>query len=139
MTIPFVRFQESFAARLFPGPSELNVRDAAGQAGTPTLSAVGLHRGIDGSEPIRIGADEIAHQEHRIARSTVVAVGTLACPSCDAPVALGGERVAPPDPLYCPFCDHQGPSRDFLSLDPPVRPTRVAVRSTAQHVSPSRV
>ena len=99
---------------------------------------MGLHRGIDGSEPVRPGIDGIVHEERRIAHSTVVAVGTLACPSCDAPVALGGERVSPPDPLYCPFCNHQGPARDFLSLDPPVRPARVAVRVTAQHVSASR-
>ncbi|MEA2421092.1 MAG: hypothetical protein QOF55_191, partial [Thermoleophilaceae bacterium] len=58
------------------------------------------------------------------------AVGTLACPSCDAPVALGDTRVAPPDPLACPFCDHHAPARDFLSLAAPVRPARVVVRVT---------
>jgi hypothetical protein len=99
---------------------------------------MGLHRGIDGSEPVRPAVDEIAHLEQRFARSTVVAVGTLACPSCDAPVALCGARISPPDPIDCPFCDHRDAAREFLSLDPPVRPTRVAVRITAQHRSASR-
>jgi hypothetical protein len=99
---------------------------------------MGIQRGIDDSEPIRRVGDEVSHEEHRVARSSVVAVGTLACPSCDAPVALPGRRVSPPDPLACPFCDHRGPAREFLSLEPPVRPTRVAVRITAKHVSVSR-
>jgi hypothetical protein len=99
---------------------------------------MGLHRGIDGSEPVRPGVDGIAQLERRAARTSIVAVGTLACPSCDAPVALCGARVAPTDPIDCPFCDHHAPARDFLSLDPPVRPTRVAVRITAQHRSASR-
>jgi len=98
---------------------------------------VGLHRGIDDSEPIRPIGDEVSHEEHRAARTGIVAVGTLACPSCDAPVALYG-RISPPDPLACPFCDHFGAAREFLSLEPPVRPTRVAVRITAQHRSASR-
>lgn len=100
---------------------------------------MGLQRGIDDSEPIRPIGDEVSHEEHRAARTGVVAVGTLACPSCDAPVALPGTRVSPPDPLACPFCDHYAPARDFLSLEPPVRPTRVAVRITMPHPSVSRV
>jgi hypothetical protein len=64
-------------------------------------------------------------------RSTVVAHGTLACPSCDAPVALGNTRVAPPDPIDCPFCDHHAPAREFLSLRTPGRPARVVVRIVA--------
>ncbi|MEA2421804.1 MAG: hypothetical protein QOF55_903, partial [Thermoleophilaceae bacterium] len=28
----------------------------------------------------------MVHKERRVARSSIVAVGTLACPSCDAPV-----------------------------------------------------
>jgi hypothetical protein len=39
--------------------------------------------------------------------------------------------------LACPFCDHHGFARDFLSLDPPVRPTRVAVRITMPRVAPA--
>jgi hypothetical protein len=91
---------------------------------------VGLHRGIDGSDPV--GAYPVApaagaHHEHRPARSTRVATGTLACPRCDAPVALAAP-VSPADALFCPFCRHAGVSRDFLSLAAPARPTRVAVR-----------
>jgi hypothetical protein len=53
-------------------------------------------------------------------------------------VALGDSRVSPRDPLMCPFCAHGAPARDFLSLEPPVRPTRVAVRITMPRVSASR-
>jgi hypothetical protein len=98
---------------------------------------MGLQRGIDDNEPIRPIGDEVSHEEHRIARTGVVAVGTLACPSCDAPVALGESRVKPSDVLACPFCDHHGFARDFLSLEPPVRPTRVAVRITMPRVAPA--
>jgi hypothetical protein len=44
-------------------------------------------------------------KERRTAESTRLAGGTLACPRCDAPVALAGP-VAPADPLACPFCAH---------------------------------
>ena len=70
-------------------------------------------------------------EERRVARSTRLATGTLACPRCDAPVALG-RPVAPADPLLCPFCAHDGAVRDFLSLAPPARPARVAVRLVAR-------
>ena len=36
--------------------------------------------------------------------------------------------VSPADPVACPFCDHGGAVRDFLSLADPARPARVAVR-----------
>jgi hypothetical protein len=71
------------------------------------------------------------HEERRIASQGIVAVGTLACPSCDAPIALGDSRVAPREPLWCPFCEHGAPARDFLSLAQPTRPTRVVVRITS--------
>ena len=99
---------------------------------------MGLQRGIDDSEPIRPIGDEVSHEEHRVARTGIVALGTLACPWCDAPIALGESRVSPRDPLMCPFCAHGAPARDFLSLEPPVRPMRVAVRITMPHVSASR-
>jgi hypothetical protein len=90
---------------------------------------VALHRSIDGAEPLRPDSEgRVVHEERRATRSSVVAVGTLACPSCDAPVALGETRVSPPDPLACPFCDHHAPARDFLSLRTPTRPARVVVR-----------
>jgi hypothetical protein len=66
-------------------------------------------------------------EERRLARSALLAVGTLACPACDLPVVPDG-AVSPAAPLGCPFCGHAGAVRDFLSLTPPTRPTRVAVR-----------
>ena len=66
--------------------------------------------------------------EERRNRSGHVATGTLACPLCDAPVALAGAFAGPSDPLGCPYCDHNGSVRDFLSLASPSRPARVAVR-----------
>jgi hypothetical protein len=99
---------------------------------------VALHQGIDGSEPIRPDSEgRVVHEERRSVRSSIVAVGTLACPSCDAPVALGEMRVAPPDPLGCPFCDHRAAAREFLSLRAPVRPARVAVRLLVPEASAS--
>lgn len=68
------------------------------------------------------------HEERRSARSAPVAAGTLACPDCDAPVALGSWRAAPTDELGCPFCLRTGALREFLSLADPARPARVVVR-----------
>jgi hypothetical protein len=59
---------------------------------------------------------------------TQLAVGTLACPGCDAPVFLGVLPRSPADPLSCGFCGHDARVRDFLSLGEPTRPTRVIVR-----------
>jgi len=67
-------------------------------------------------------------EERRLARSGVLGVGTLACPHCDAPVTTGGRALSPARALFCPYCDHAAPLRDFLSLVPPTRPTRVVVR-----------
>lgn len=64
----------------------------------------------------------------RPARAGTVAVGTLACPRCDAPVAAGAGGLALTDRLSCPFCRHGAPVRDFLSLAVPTRPARVVVR-----------
>jgi hypothetical protein len=66
-------------------------------------------------------------KERRTADATRLGSGTLACPRCDAPVALAGP-VAPADALVCPYCAHYGAVRDFLSLAPPSRPARVEVR-----------
>ncbi len=90
---------------------------------------VALHRAIDGpeSDPA-VSEARVVHEERRIAESGIVALGTLACPSCDAPVALGDSRVAPRAALTCPFCDHRAAARDFLSLRTPTRPARVVVR-----------
>jgi hypothetical protein len=67
-------------------------------------------------------------QWQRAARSDRLATGTLACPRCDAPVAIGPGRLTMVDTLGCPFCDHRAPVRDFVSLARPARATRVVVR-----------
>ena len=84
-----------------------------------------LHRGIDGSEPVR--PEPVGTVEERRSTTTRVAEGTLACPSCDAPVALSGP-VRPSAALSCPYCGVEGAVRDFLSLGAPTRPARVVVR-----------
>jgi len=61
-------------------------------------------------------------------RTGHVCTGTLACRRCDAPVAAGADGLALTDQLLCPFCNHRGPVRDFLSLAAPTRPARVVVR-----------
>lgn len=85
-----------------------------------------LERGSEGSEPVR--PEPIERIERQVARSEVVASGTLACPVCDAPVALLGGAVGPAARLACPFCGHAGRAREFLSLAAPSRPARVVVR-----------
>src|SRR3954452_3816571 len=90
---------------------------------------MGLERGMDGSEPVRpepVTRLAGAHEERR-ARSAHMADGTLACPECDAPVAIARARPVTA-PLTCPYCAHAGPLRDFLSLTAPTRPARVSVR-----------
>jgi hypothetical protein len=92
---------------------------------------VAFQRGIDGSEPARaqpVTRTAGARADDLVARSGHLASGTLACPRCDAPVALAAGPAAPADPLGCPFCDHRATVRDFLSLADPARPARVAVR-----------
>jgi hypothetical protein len=93
---------------------------------------VSFQRGIDGSDPVDaegVGGRIAIHDERRT-RSTRLGVGTLACPRCDAPVALAGP-AAPSAALGCPFCGHHGALRDFLSLAAPSRPARVVVRVVA--------
>ena len=68
----------------------------------------------------------ITFEEHRPAEATHVASGTLACPGCDAPVALSGP-VSPAHAMECPYCGRFGAVREFLSLGAPTRPTRVEV------------
>jgi hypothetical protein len=93
-----------------------------------------LHRGVDGSEPVRpepitrLGG---SREERRDARTFRLAEGTLACPDCDAPVAPDGS-LRPAEPIACPYCRHAGAVRDFLSLGAPTRPARVEVRVTAR-------
>jgi hypothetical protein len=90
---------------------------------------VSFQRGIDGAgDP---GRPEPVAGEHelRIARTRQLGVGTLACPECDAPVALAGP-VGPRDLILCPYCWHDAAVRDFLSLEAPTRPARVVVTVT---------
>jgi hypothetical protein len=95
---------------------------------------VSFARGIDGSGYRSAGLDartSITHEEERRSvRSSTLGSGTLACARCDAPVALGADPLSPSDWLTCPFCEHHGPARDFLSLARPTRPARVIVRVT---------
>jgi hypothetical protein len=93
---------------------------------------VSFQRGIDGSDPVDAegvgGRIEIQHE--RRTRSTRLGTGTLACPDCDAPVAIAG-ALSPSAALACPYCGHDGALRDFLSLAAPSRPARVVVRVVA--------
>lgn len=93
-----------------------------------------IHRGIDGSEPLRpepVASVDVGGEYRKATRSFVVAIGTLACPECDAPVAPSDPPVRPADTIACPYCLRSGFVRDFLSLSAPSRPARVAVRVTA--------
>ena len=58
----------------------------------------------------------------------IAAVGTLACPQCDAPVSPGDRPLRPMEPVACPYCGHAGVVRDFLSLATPARPAYVEIR-----------
>jgi hypothetical protein len=89
-----------------------------------------FERHVDGTESQR--PEPVTHLEERRARSGHLASGTLACPLCDAPVALAHAFAGPADPLGCPYCDHYGAVRDFLSLEAPSRPARVTVRVIAR-------
>jgi hypothetical protein len=91
---------------------------------------VAFQRGIDGSEPATpegAGREAGRLEIRRTQLAGHLGFGTLACPGCDAPVVPAGV-MSPSDPLGCGFCRHAGPLRDFLSLEPPTRPTRVVVR-----------
>lgn len=98
-----------------------------------------LHRGIDDLGPDGHGAPTgrlvRRHLRREVAISGRLTTGTLACPSCDAPVGLPEGAVAPADAMGCGYCGHEGHVRDFLSLGQPPRPTRVEVRL----VAPERV
>jgi hypothetical protein len=82
----------------------------------------------DGSE--RIGGLSGPEEIRRVSRTSTLAVGTLACPACDAPVAPSG-RLGPASALACPFCGHSGHVRDFLTLGAPTRAAHVVVKVVA--------
>jgi len=95
---------------------------------------VSLQRGLESSEPARpdpVGRLSGTQEERRVTRSSLLAVGTLACPECDAPVAPVGAPLTPAAVLGCPFCGHHARVRDFLTLGAPTRPARVEVRVVA--------
>jgi hypothetical protein len=92
---------------------------------------VSFQRGIDGPESARpepVGRQGAGTYRLRVSTSSVLAIGTLACPECDAPIAPPPFALSPADPLGCGFCRHSAAVRDFLSLAPPPRPARVVVR-----------
>jgi hypothetical protein len=93
---------------------------------------VSFFRRDDGTDPLgRLGGpDEIRN----VSRSSTLAVGTLACPACDAPVSPAG-RLTPASPLSCPFCGETGHVRDFLTLGAPTRAAHVVIKI----VSPAEI
>ena len=85
----------------------------------------------DGAEPVRpdpVGGTAETHHFRRRVSTGRMAGGTIACPHCDAPVALPPGPVGVSAALACPYCQHSGLVRDFLSLAAPTRPARVEVR-----------
>jgi hypothetical protein len=101
-------------------------------AGAPRLGVVAFLSGGDwtggGSSESSSRAEQVLQRRRRANRNGVIASGTIACPRCDAPVAIGPDEVTVTEVLTCPFCAQHGPVREFLSLAVPTRPTRVQVR-----------
>jgi hypothetical protein len=90
-----------------------------------------FRRAMDGFDPLRpepVGELAGDREIRPGAAPGLMAVGTLACPACDAPVSPGASALSPSEVIGCPFCAHSGAVRDFLSLAGPPRPARVAVR-----------
>ena len=90
-----------------------------------------FQRGIDGAEPVRpdpVGGTAETHHYRRRVNAGRLGTGTLACPRCDAPVALAAGPAPVGARSACPYCRHTGAVRDFLSLASPTRPARVEVR-----------
>jgi len=90
-----------------------------------------IQRGSDGSEPARpqpVEARAGAYEYRYASRPWALGPATLACPTCDAPVSLGGRSVRLTVRLDCPFCRRTAPARDFVTLAAPARPARVEIR-----------
>jgi hypothetical protein len=79
------------------------------------------------SDP-REGPESKLVEQRRATRTDRLTEATIACPRCDAPVAVGPAPLTLADTLRCPFCASHGPVRDFLSLSVPTRPTHVVLR-----------
>ena len=73
-------------------------------------------------------ADPEYVRPRRAVRADQLAEATCACPSCDAPVAIGPGAITVGEQLTCPFCGHRGAARTFLSLSRPTRPAHVVLR-----------
>jgi hypothetical protein len=96
------------------------------------LGAGNRFRRVDSSVT---GGSELVHEHKRqTVRSGRLGAGTLACNRCDAPIAIGPTPLSVADQLICPYCDHRGTARDFLSLELPTRPAHVTVRVTYRPV-----
>lgn len=90
-----------------------------------------LQRAFDGSEPppgARVERLGGRRHEDRSGRSSLLALATLACPRCDAPVLPPSGPHSPASALGCGFCGHDAAVRDFLAFDGTPRPTVVEVR-----------
>jgi RNA polymerase subunit RPABC4/transcription elongation factor Spt4 len=66
-------------------------------------------------------------EERRSLQNGRLCDGTLACRSCDAPIAAHGTVLSLQDELTCPFCGSHATVREWLSLATPGRPARVVV------------
>jgi hypothetical protein len=88
----------------------------------------GIGRSLPGGESSSERATVAYEQKRPAISSSRLGVGTLACARCDAPIAIGPEPLSTRAHLTCPYCENQGPVRDFLSLSSPTRPARVVVR-----------
>jgi hypothetical protein len=70
----------------------------------------------------RLRGEAVEAEELRpAADSATLATGSMICPSCELPIAVGA-GVPAISRLQCPFCDHSGEARAFLRRD--VRDTR---------------
>jgi hypothetical protein len=81
----------------------------------------------------------VHEHERRLAWTRRLGTGTLACPRCDVPVAIGPVALAPSAMLDCPFCSHRAALRTFLTLaapGQPARPARVVLRVVARTSTP---
>ena len=90
------------------------------------MSVFGPEDSASGRHPARREAPMVEEDRRRVAGDTL-GHGTLACPGCDAPLALAGPSSAAAA-TECPFCGHRATLGSFVSLAAPTRPTRVIVR-----------
>jgi uncharacterized paraquat-inducible protein A len=93
------------------------------------MSVFGPKDSSTGGHPARRAAPMVEEDPRRVGEDTL-GHGTLACPRCDAPVALPGPTPAAAA-TGCPFCGHRGTLGSFVSLARPTRPTRIVVRVSA--------